>query len=143
MAFDAGTVVEPLDFTLKPFVDCTGRVPEPTDKLIADFLKGLQGMAKEFQGKAGFDLDETASPAELMDKLNELEISSITDLLAGLTKLVAALCGGKPTEAELLDLPPRHRMKFFEWIQGEVISPEAGPAAGIAQVVNLPRAAGG
>ena len=143
MAFDAGTVVEPLNFTLMPFVDAKGTVPEPTDKMISDFLKGLQEMAKEFQGKAGLDLDENASPADLMAKLNELEISSITDLLAGLTKLVAALCGGKPTEAQLMELPPRHRMKFFEWIQGEVISPEAGPAAGIAQVVNLPRAAGG
>jgi hypothetical protein len=34
-------------------------------------------------------------------------------------------------------------MRFYAWLQQEVVNPEAVPAAGNAQVIDLKRAAGG
>lgn len=142
-AFDAGTVVEALDFTFEPFVKgCRGTIREPSDKQIAEFLQGIKDVVKAIEkdipgGVAGDD------PQALLQAADNLDPEVVVSLMARMAEKYAELCGGFPSAEQILGLPMRRRQGFFMWLQTEVMSPEAGPGAGIAQVRELPRAAAG
>ena len=141
-AFDAGTVVEALDFTFEPFVrGCKGTIREPADKLIAGFLRGVKDITGQVQEHLP-DVKED-DPAGLLDAMDELDPELVVSLMAQMAEVYAKLCGGFPSREQILELPMRHRQMFFTWLQTEVMSPEAGPGAGRARVTQLPRAAAG
>ncbi len=141
-AFDAGTVVEALDFTFEPFVKgCRGTIREPTDKLIAGFLSGIKKVIQEVQA----DIPSVAAddPAGLLNALDDLDPEIVVSLMAKMAGQYAKLCSGFPSAEQILELPMRQRQMFFGWLQSEVMTPEAGPGAGKAVVTQLPRAAAG
>ena len=141
-AFDAGTVVEGLDFTFKPFVrGCSGTIKEPTDQQIAAFLRGVKDVTKQVQKEIP-DVPE-GDAAALLDAMDELDPELVVSLMAQMAQVYADLCSDYPGKDQILGLPMRHRQLFFTWLQTEVMSPEAGPGAGRAQVTQLPRAAAG
>ena len=106
--FDAFGVVEGLECKLKPYADFDGPVPEPSDRQIAEFLKGLKTLMSS----------------------------------ALKTGLHADLCSGQPSKEQILTVPMRRRQMFYQWLQAEVMSPEAATPGGNGQVLSLPRAAG-
>jgi hypothetical protein len=152
MGFDAGTAVEPYHIKLKPFTDFDEDLKEPSDKQIAQLLKDVQVIMADLRKSAltGVDLDmenlDEADPAQMlkaMEALQAIDPEVFVHMQESMAGAYSALCSGRPTKAQLLKLPLRHRMMFYGDLQSEVISPEAGSAAG-AKVLKLPqRAASG
>jgi hypothetical protein len=143
--FDSGAVVEPLDYTFEAHIKgCKGTIAEPTDQQLADYLAGLKKLVKEYQGQLPDGLIQGESNVtDLMSAVDDLEPDIIVKFHDGIAGLFAGLCSGDPDKATLLKLPIRIRSVFYAWLQQEVMSPEAAPGAGIAQVVTMPRAAAG
>jgi hypothetical protein len=141
--FDAGVVVESLeyDFT-KAGVKAKGTIPEPTDEQIGQFLGGLRELARKASEVGDLEVDDT-DPAAMLGLLNSLDPVKFVEVLSSTSEVYAKLCSDRPTAEQISALPLRVRYKFFGWLQSEVVSPEAGPGAGNAQVVTLPRTAAG
>lgn len=141
--FDVSGVVEGLECRLKPYADFDGVIPEPSDRQIATFLKGLKtlmGSALTTMGVAeGTDVTD---PDQMMKALDDLEPDKFVEVQDGMASLHADLCSGQPSKEQILAVPMRRRMLFFQWLQSEVMSPEAATPGGNGQVLSLPRAAG-
>lgn len=123
--FDAGGI-KPLDYNLRPYVEASGTVPEPTRKRQADFtrrmtkLANVQGMP-EIEGLSPEDQQKAIreNPAlidTMLDRGDEAEDE--------IRSAVADLCAGSPTKEQIDELPPRVFLAFSQWIQGEML-PEA------------------
>lgn len=142
-SFNAGSLVEALDYSFQPFHQDSGTVPEPSDKQIGAFLSGLKTLFSEASSLAALaELDQN-DPAAMLDALNSLDGDDFVNLMASMCEVFGALCSGKPSAATLKKVPVRPRRLFFEWIQQEVLSPEAAPAAGMQPVPIRPQAVGG
>lgn len=152
-AFDAGTIVEPLDYKFEYFRDEDGRplpngtVREPTDQQIADYLAAVKTMTARYRpmlagggrtapGTAlaipGSDADFD-DPAELVAAAEDLDPQTVVTVHDEMAGIYAALCSGEPSKATLLRLPIRVRVLFYSWLQTEVMSPEAAPGAGTSR----------
>ena len=153
--FDALGVVEGLECRLKPFADFEETIPEPSDRQIGEFLKGLKELMSGALKTMGIEEDvDLTDPAQMMTALDQLEPDKFVEVQETMASLHAALCGeetdaegnvttpGRPSRAQILAVPMRRRNLFYQWLQGEVMSPEAATSAGNAQVMSLPRAAG-
>jgi hypothetical protein len=145
MGFDAGKVVEPLDYTFEPHTRKHGTIKEPNDRQIGDFLAGIKTVTKTLQGKLPPELigDQNADVAQLLTAVEDLDPETVIDFHASMAGLFAVLCSGDPSREDLLELPIRVRVIFYGWLQQEVMSPEAVPGGGNAQVVTMPRKAAG
>lgn len=141
--FDAGTVVSPLDYTLEPYIGKKGRIKEPSDEQISAFLKTVKEIMVEASTKLDLKLTADASADEMLAVLQTLDPDIFTDTFRDMAGVYSKLCSGDPSVQDLLALPLRVRIRFFEWLQGEVVNPEAGPGAGIAPVTPLKRSAAG
>jgi hypothetical protein len=142
-AFNAATVVEALDWTFEPFVPgARGQIQEPTDDQIDAYLKSLKDLTASVRDKVP-DVPDGADPVDLMAAIDDLDATVVRELTEKMAEICAALCSGAPSQEQILALPPRRRTMFYGWLQQEVMSPEAAPAAGNAQVRNLRSAAGG
>lgn len=145
MGFEAAGVVKPLDYDFNPYVDDKGTIPEPTDVAISKYMKGLQAVMKEITGKvdiAGLE-DAANDPGKFLAAIESVDADLVMKQLGKMSRLYADLCSGTPSMESLDALPRRVRLKFFQWLSQEVMSPEAETGAGNAQVLNLPSAATG
>jgi hypothetical protein len=140
--FNAGSVVEPLDYDFRPFVDAHGTITEPTDAKIAAYLDGIKAIIKKAEGLIPEGVDEN-DPGALVKALDNLEASAVVGVMGEMAELYSKLCSGKPTKAQILNLPMRIRQVFFAWLQSEVMSPEVVTGAGNGAVTQLPRAVAG
>ncbi|HMG62785.1 MAG TPA: hypothetical protein VK599_07545, partial [Streptosporangiaceae bacterium] len=140
----ANSVVEPLDYTLRPHVDKAGTIREPNDRQIADYLAGIKKLIADYRGQlpdamlaGSTDVGAMLTAVEDLDA--EITVK-FNDEMAGLS---AGLCSGEPSKDDILGLPPRVRAMFLAWLQREVMSPEAVPGGGKAQVKTLRSVAAG
>jgi hypothetical protein len=146
--FNASTVIKPLDYTLRPYVDKESVVKEPSDVQLDAFEKAMvreqQRLRKLIPDLPdGDDLDEYQAVLEKAENARvSPEATKTWKIQAG---IFAALCSGEPSEAEIMTLPRRVRLHFFKWLREELASPEAAAGDGeeTAQVLNLPSAAAG
>jgi hypothetical protein len=144
-SFDAGEVLESLDWDFtRAGVKAKGVVPEPSDHLIGAFLDGLKKLYTDAKA-SGLDLDlpEGATPEQMMDALNQVTVEKFEQFMAKTAELFADLCSGKPSKEQLLALPLRVRVKFYGWVQAEVVRPEAGTGAGNVVEISPRSAAAG
>lgn len=142
--FDAGNVVEGLDYTFRPYVDSSGTITEPSDKQLGDFMSGLKKLMASGKDDIGLGkVSDPSDPQQMMAAIDDLEPDEFVRVMSEFARLHAELCGGHPSQADIMALPLRRRILFFGWLQGEVMSPEPAPGAGKAQVVNLRGAAAG
>jgi hypothetical protein len=122
--FNAATIAESLDYDFAPHVKASGTIPEPSDDQIGEFLDAVQGVMKEAQAMVPEDLD-TDNAAALLDAMNHLEAAEFVRITAKMSGVYSRLCSNHPTERQIQALPLRIRRLFFEWLQQEVINPEA------------------
>lgn len=115
--FDAGSVLEPLDYDFTKFGGRKGTVPEPDEVVLTEFLRQLAEITNAI-AKEHFDLPDDITREELFVKAQELTTKDILpELSAALTKLYSeVLCQGNPPVEELNRLPLRIRGEFFKWI---------------------------
>jgi hypothetical protein len=155
-AFDAGSVVEPLAWKFRPFLEAAGTIAEPTDEQIVTFLTDVKALVARLHEKAreraateagepGTDLALPGGrdPADLVDAIEELDPSVVGEFHQELAGIFAALCSGEPGKETLLRLPMRIRVLFYSWLREQVMNPEAVPGGGSAQVTTLRPAAAG
>jgi hypothetical protein len=142
--FDALEIVEGLECRLKPYANFEETIPEPSDRQIGEFMKGLKGVMSSALSTMGIEdgLDLT-DPAQMMKALDELEPDKFVEVQDAMAELHAALCSGRPSKEQILQVPMRRRNLFYQWLQSEVMSPESAPGGGNAQVTVLPSRAAG
>lgn len=104
-----------------------GVIPDPSDELIEQFMRGMRDTAKEYQSEGGADV-ESLSAAELQELMDDDSNMRITEAQAAIAKLTADLVQNSPSADELLALPFRVRQGFLRWLQGKLLDPEAGAA---------------
>lgn len=121
--FSAATVAEGLEYDFSPHVKASGTVPEPTDEQIGTFLDEVQKVMTEAQDMVP-DLD-TEDPASIIDAMNHLKADEFVAVTAKMSGVYARLCSNHPTEKQIQALPLRVRRLFFEWLQQQVMNPEA------------------
>lgn len=142
--FDASGVVEPLDYSLRPHVDKAGTIREPNDRQIADFLSGVKSLVKKYRGQLPDDMIAgSANVSAMLSAMEDLDTEVTVAFNADMAALYADLCSGEPSKDDIMRLPPRIRAMFLAWVQKEVMSPEAAPGGGKAQVRTLRSAAAG
>ena len=126
-------------------MDKAGTIREPNDRQIADYLGGYQQLVKEYRGQLPDELVAGGNPdvGAVLDAATDLDTEIVLKLNADIASLTAALCSGDPSKDDILGLPPRIRAMFCAWVQKEVMSPEAVPGGGKAQVKNLRSVAAG
>jgi hypothetical protein len=142
--FNAGTIAESLEWDFSEAgVKEKGTVPEPSDRMIGDFLDGLKVLYEKARAD-GMAMDGSAeNPGDMLTALTSVTGEKFVMFMADIAGLFGALCSNKPSQEVLLKLPLRVRVAFYGWMQAEVISPEAGPGAGIAAARALPSPAAG
>lgn len=144
--FDAETIVDPIKLKLLPYVegfDWTV-IAEPSDRQIGEFLKGLKELMSGAMKTIGIeDGVDVTDPEQMMRALDDLEPDKFVEVQETMAALHAGLCSDCPSKEQLLKVPMRRRMALFNWLQGEVLNPEAAPGGGNAQVTVLPSRAAG
>lgn len=144
-AFDAGRVVEKLEYDFRAFEGGAGVIPEPSDKQLGEFMEGLKKIATDVQ-KLVPDVDgmpDNPTPADVEVLLDKVDADTYVTVMEQMAGLHADLASGKPAKADILRVPPRIRMLFYSWFQGQVMNPEPLPGAGRnPQVTPLRPAAG-
>lgn len=136
--FTAQGVVDPLDYDFNPYVKARGVIPEPTDNQIAEFLRDIRDIIKSAE-KEGMTADDLPAddPASLLQALDDMDPDAVVKLMESMCEAYSKLCSGTPTAKQIHDLPMRVRQVFFNWLQGEVMAPEAATGGGQAQVTPL------
>jgi hypothetical protein len=125
--FDAGTVVEPLDWDFTAFKAGKGTVPEPSDERLGKFLRDVMA-AQSSESASLAPLTEAGDDTEkLLAAIAALPEDALPGATKAMIKPYADLCDGSPTEDQLTKLPPRVRVAFFSWLAGE-LRPEASSA---------------
>lgn len=131
--FTAATVVEPLKYSLKPYVDKTGTVKEPSDTQLDDFDRAITEETQRLR-KLVPKLPDRDDADAYLAAVEEAERANVSDEATSTfeiqARIHADLCSGEPSFDDLMALPRRVRMHFFNWLNKEVSNPEAGAAAG-------------
>ena len=132
--FDAADVVEPLECKLVPYADFNEVIPEPSDQQVGEFLAALKKLMAEANEKLGASKDVDITDREQVTAaIESLEPADFVKVADDMAALHAALCSGRPSKAQILSVPLRKRNAFYNWLQGEVLNPEAGTGAGNGQ----------
>lgn len=141
--FNAGSVVEPLDYDFNPYIKAEGVIKEPTDKQIGGLLASIKDLGKKITADAGIDGLNTEDPFAVMLALENLDPDVFVTVMGDMAATFSELCSGHPTKTQILGLPLRVRMGFYTWLMSEVINPEASTGAGSgATPTPMPAAAG-
>ena len=120
MAFDAGKVVEALDWDLRPYVDAHGTVPEPTDDEIRTMNDRLREITVATVG-ADFDPTDRTAALKAFASLTAEDVEKFADAQLD---AVVVVTKDSPSRETLAGTPPRIRMKFIKWLMQELNDPE-------------------
>jgi hypothetical protein len=114
--FDAGTIVEPMDYNFTKFGGRKAVIPEPDEDQVKLMYSEMDGLLKSIASEF-VKLPDNPSAQDLVESLNQLTMSeSYAPMLQGMTEIYSRLCSNSPSVDELLLLPPRIRALFFQWV---------------------------
>lgn len=116
--FDAGQEDLTYDFT-KYVPDAKGVIPEPSSNQIAVFLETLRQVMPVTEGSDGSVVLDVAA---LADRFKDSDGDEVEMILAA---AVSEVCSGTPTAEQVLALPYRVKARFYGWVIGTFLSPEA------------------
>lgn len=141
-SFNAGTVVEPLEYDFTRFGGRKSEIPEPSDDQVLKMYSEMDTLVKSLAGEF-VDLPKNPSAQDLVESLNQLTMSeSYGPMLEGMTQIYSDLCSNAPTVEELNQLPPRIRTLFFQWMAKQM-RPELDAVDTKSPVRHLRTAQGG
>lgn len=123
--FDAGAFGT-LRYDFKAFGGVQGIIPDPSDQLIEDFMRGMRDTAKRFQQDQA-DVDGL-SDSDVLEMMDDDSAMQIVEAQQAICQHVSELCQGSPNTDQLLALPFRVRQAFMRWLQGKLLDPEGGAA---------------
>lgn len=122
--FDSGQFGT-LRYDFKAYGGVQGMIPDPSDEMIEQYLRGMRDAAKEFSAAENTEDLSAEQLQELLEDDQNMRLAEAQQVIAGLT---AELCGGSPTKEQLLALPFRVRQAFLSWLQGKLVNPESNAA---------------
>ena len=129
--FDADGIVEPLDFTLRPYVDVSGTITEPTSLQVQAFQTAVAQEVERGRRELGIGGgDEEMTNDQFLVILGKIDPERTKAQVKRQAEIHAALCSGKPTAAQLQKLPHRIMSAFSKWLSEELLNPEAKAGAG-------------
>lgn len=118
--FDAGNIVEPMDYDFTKFGGQKAVIPEPSETQLLTMFSDMDALVKELAGEY-VSLPDNPSATDLVESLNQLTMSeSYGPMLAGMTRIYSAVCSNSPSVDELNMLPPRIKALFFQWVAKEL-----------------------
>lgn len=125
MAFDAGKVVEALDWSWRPYVDLSGTVPEPTDDELRKMNAALRDATVAITGE-DFDPEDRKALNAAFSKLtdDQLKANQAANLEA-----VAIVTKNSPSLEQLRKAPARLQREFIKWLMRELNDPEGQATA--------------
>jgi hypothetical protein len=134
--FDAGAVVEPLDYdftTIKAISDdvravlqnAKGTIREPSDAAVQRLIRSQLAAAREI-GITPETVDPTDQKAmvELARAVAKQPEEKISQMSGRMVGAAAELCDGAPTLEEIQALPQRIQNAFIAWLIGTLTNPE-------------------
>lgn len=148
MGFDAGKTIEPLDWDFSNIrkgppglKDARGTITEPSDQMIGEFLEAQKAIFTEGRKYDAIrELGDDPEPEKVLEVLATLSGKDMVNMMSDIAEIFSLLCSGSPSQEQILLLPMRARVAFYQWLMSEVVRPEAGTPAGSAQVISLPSA---
>lgn len=125
MGFDAGAVVEPLDYDFTKYGGRKDTIPEPTDKQIDALFKDIYNVVRKLLEPLGQEVPEDArqNPELLLMAvagMSDDQLPQFADFMKDLAGVFAKACTHNPKVSELQALPMRVRMHFYGWLVGEL-----------------------
>lgn len=141
--FVAEHAVQPLDWNFAPYFKASGTIREPSDEAIGNLLSAMKALGQKIKADAGVPDLDTDDPMAILMALENLDPQVFVTIMADLAAAFAEMCSNKPSKAQILSLPLRVRMGFYNWLMGEVTSPEASTGAGNGAAQTPPVAAAG
>jgi hypothetical protein len=137
--FNAESVVEPLEFTLKPYAEASGVIPEPSTLQVQAYMNAVRLENERIRKEiTGIPDDEP-----LEKTLKRMGPKQVEESIRRNSEIYSALCSGTPSAEDLAKLPHRVFAAFTAWLSKEMLDPEAVTGAGDAQVIPLQSAAAG
>ena len=130
--FNAEKLVERLEYTFGPNVlhenrRVEGITPEPSDEQIAEFHRSIAELARDHRAEQeGVDTDDRMA---VMEWMAAQPVSKSLEMERRTAAIHAQLCSHKPSEAEILAVPPRLRSAWYRWLAGEIHPEGSGPAS--------------
>jgi hypothetical protein len=126
--FDAGSFGV-LRYDFKAYGGVMGRIPDPSDEMIEQFMTRLREIAREFGDEELEQVDlDNASAEEINALLAEDSNLQIAEAQRAMCDAVGELCQGSPSADQLLALPLRVRQGFMQWLQRKLFAGEASAA---------------
>jgi hypothetical protein len=150
MAFNVTDVVEPMDWD---FTDTTvvrdataddkGRIPEPSTEMVDLFRARYYGLFEQLnKAEVNTEVRDAETRLEAAERILEEARKPLSDRIEKwaadtaepdknaqlideeMIRIVADVCGGCPTEAQLRKLPSRHFRAFCRWLNNELEAPK-------------------
>lgn len=139
--FDAGSVVEPIDFDFSPLADephliaglagVTGTVKEPSAVQVQAYVNESRRELVRMRKEAGIvDEDDADAVIAALEKMNPERTRESQRQSA---EILSALCSGFPSVDHLMLLPYRVMHAFGEYLSEQVLNPEVMTGAGKKQ----------
>lgn len=114
--FDAG--LEELTFDFTKYVEgAKGTIPEPSSTQMEEFIALLREFMPTKQNADGEDVIDLDKVAEYFEGTDNPE-DVINDA-------ISAVCSGTPTAEQIGQLPYRVKQRFYGWMLGSLLAPEA------------------
>lgn len=115
--FDAGQ--DELVYNFEPYQPgVRGTIPEPSTEQIQTFLEVLRQVMPTVEGPDGKKMLDLAA-------LNERFKDNPDEAEAIVNSAVSAVCSGTPTADQIGALPYRVKQRFYGWVVGTFLAPEA------------------
>lgn len=116
--FEAGG--DELNYNFEPYVEgAKGTIPEPSTNQIEElieFLRQILPVQTDEDGKATLNL------SALMERFGDKDRDEVEAIV---NTGIANVCSGTPSAEQIAALPWRPKQRFYGWLLGTLLSPEA------------------
>ena len=117
--FNAGTVIETMEYDFTAYGGGAGIIPEPSETALQEFFEGVEAFKIDLEEAQGERVElEQLAEADL-EEIAKSQAVSTKEMLKTYRTLIAALCQDQPSETQLALLPVRVQLAFIGWLVGE------------------------
>ena len=125
MGFDASNPGIPdLDYDFRPYVQASGKTPEPTEEKVYEFQFAVRDSAK-ILGREDFDPNDQAQVMAFMNTLTKEDMKKInTEIFGALSKLTQ----GRPSFDDMMELSEKaYRLgqAYMGSLMGDIMDPKS------------------
>lgn len=126
-SFVSSEAIDGLDYDFTAHGGGSGSIPEPSSWQVDAFRQFLGKQFEAAQASSGNSGDEERelTTRERVKLLSDVLSKDDSEGRAEILDACSAMCSGTPSVEELAALPYRLQQKFFGWLTGVFLNPEA------------------